>query len=114
MASIVTIGLDIAKSVFQVHGIDGEGQVVVQKRLTRRKLLPFFERLSPCLVGLEACAAAHHWGRELSKLGHDVRLIAAKLREAIRQAAEERRCRCRGDLRSSSAANHALRRDQEP
>jgi transposase len=75
MASIVTIGLDIAKSVFQVHGIDGEGQVVVQKRLTRRKLLPFFERLSPCLVGLEACAAAHHWGRELSKLGHDVRLM---------------------------------------
>jgi transposase len=75
MASKVTIGLDIAKSVFQVHGIDGEGQVVVQKRLTRRKLLPFFERLSPCLVGLEACAAAHHWGRELSKLGHDVRLM---------------------------------------
>lgn len=75
MASIVTIGLDIAKSVFQVHGIDGEGQVVVQKRLTRRKLLPFFERLSPCLVGLEACAAAHHWGRELSKLGYDVRLM---------------------------------------
>jgi transposase len=75
MASKVTIGLDIAKSVFQVHGIDGEGQVVVQKRLTRRKLLPFFEGLSPCLVGLEACAAAHHWGRELSKLGHDVRLM---------------------------------------
>jgi len=75
MASIVTIGLDIAKSVFQVHGIDGEGRVVVRKRLTRRKLLSFFEGLSPCLVGLEACAAAHHWGRELSKLGHDVRLM---------------------------------------
>jgi len=75
MASIVTIGLDIAKSVFQVHGIDGDGQVVVQKRLTRRKLLPFFEGLSPCLVGVEACAAAHHWGRELRKLGHDVRLM---------------------------------------
>jgi transposase len=75
MASIVTIGLDIAKSVFQVHGIDWDGQVVVQKRLTRRKLLPFFEGLSPCLVAVEACAAAHHWGRELRKLGHDVRLM---------------------------------------
>jgi transposase len=75
MASIVTIGLDIAKSVFQVHGVDVDGQAVVQKRLTRRKLLPFFEGLSPCLVGIEACAAAHHWGRELRKLGHDVRLM---------------------------------------
>jgi len=75
MASIMTIGLDIAKSVFQVHGVDGDGQVVVQKRLTRRKLLPFFEGLSPCLVGVEACAAAHHWGHELRKVGHDVRLM---------------------------------------
>ncbi len=75
MTSIVTIGLDIAKSVFQVHGVDCDGQVVVQKRLTRRKVLPFFEKLSPCLVGLEACATGHYWGRELRKLGHDVRLM---------------------------------------
>ena len=75
MEAIVTIGLDIAKSVFQVHGVDANGAVVVRRRLTRAKVLSFFERLPPCLVGLEACATAHYWGRELRKLGHDVRLM---------------------------------------
>ena len=75
MEAIVTIGLDIAKSVFQVHGVDGSGAIVVRRRLTRGKVLPFFERLPPCLVGLEACATAHYWGRELRKLRHDVRLM---------------------------------------
>jgi len=75
MEAIVTIGLDIAKSVFQVHGVDADGAVVVRRRLTRAKVLSFFERLPPCLVGLEACATAHYWGRELRKLGHDVRLM---------------------------------------
>jgi len=75
MEAIVTIGLDIAKSVFQVHGGDADGAVVVRRRLTRAKVLSFFERLPPCLVGLEACATAHYWGRELRKLGHDVRLM---------------------------------------
>jgi transposase len=75
MEAVVTIGLDIAKSVFQVHGVDGSGAVVARRRLTRAKVLPFFERLPPCLVGLEACATAHYWGRELRKLGHDVRLM---------------------------------------
>ena len=69
------MGLDIAKSVFQVHGVDAEGQVVVQRRLTRAKLVPFFERLPRCLIGIEACATAHHWGRRLSELGHEVRLM---------------------------------------
>jgi transposase len=75
MATVTTIGLDIAKSVFQVHGIDEGGAVVVRRRLTRAKVLAFFKHLSPCLVGLEACGTAHHWGRELTKLGHDVRLM---------------------------------------
>src|SRR5712691_1089078 len=75
MGTAVTIGLDIAKSVFQVHGVDEGGAVVVRRRLTRAKVLSFFEQLPPCLVGLEACATAHHWGRELRKLGHDVRLM---------------------------------------
>jgi transposase len=75
MEAIVTIGLDIAKSVFQVHGVDGSGAVIVRRRLTRAKVLSFFERLPPCLVGLEACATAHYWGRELRKFGHDVRLM---------------------------------------
>ena len=75
MESAVTIGLDLGKSVFQVHGVDAGGAVVFQRRLTRGKLLAFFAKQAPCLVGLEACAAAHHWGRELSKLGHRVRLM---------------------------------------
>jgi transposase len=75
MESAVTIGLDLGKSVFQVHGIDAGGAVVVQRRLTRSKLLAFFAKQPACLVGMEACAAAHHWGRELRKLGHKVRLM---------------------------------------
>jgi transposase len=62
-------------AVFQVHGVDAGGAVVVRRRLTRGKVLPFFEKLPPCLVGLEACATAYYWGRELRKLGHDVRLM---------------------------------------
>jgi transposase len=75
MGQITTIGLDIAKSVFQVHGIDATGEVVLRRRLTRVRLVPFFEKLASCLVGIEACASAHHWARELRKLGHDVRLM---------------------------------------
>ena len=75
---ITTIGLDIAKNVFQVHGIDGSEKVVVRKQLRRSQVLTFFEALSPCLVGMEACATAHYWARELTKLGHEVRLMPAK------------------------------------
>jgi transposase len=75
MGTTVTIGLDIAKSVFQVHGVDDSGVVVVRRRLPRSKVLSFFASLPRCLVGLEACATAHHWGRELTNLGHDVRLM---------------------------------------
>src|ERR1700745_570218 len=75
MGEVVTVGLDIAKSVFQVHGFDAEGQVVVQRRLTRTKLVPFFEKLPRCRVGLEACATAHHWARRLTELGHEVKLM---------------------------------------
>src|SRR5881397_3518081 len=75
---ITTIGLDIAKNVFQVHGMDGNETVVVRKQLRRGKLIAFFESLAPCLVGIEACATAHHWARELTRLGHQVRLMPAK------------------------------------
>ncbi len=75
MGQITTIGLDIAKSVFQVHGIDATGEVVLRRRLTRGRLVEFFAKLTPCLVGMEACATSHHWARELRKLGHDVRLM---------------------------------------
>ena len=75
---ITTIGLDIAKNVFQVHGIDGEEKVVVRRQLRRGQVMRFFQELSPCLVGLEACATAHYWARELTKLGHEVRLMPAR------------------------------------
>ena len=74
---ISTIGLDLAKSVFQVHGVDASGTVVVRKTLRRSQVLPFFAKLSPCLVGMEACGTSHHWARELMKLGHEVRLMPA-------------------------------------
>jgi transposase len=75
MQTITTIGLDIAKSVFQVHGVDAAGQVVVRRQLKRRFVLAFFQKLPPCLVGIEACASSHHWSRELAALGHSVRLM---------------------------------------
>ena len=75
MQTITTIGLDIAKSVFQVHGVDADGQVVVRRQLKRRYVLAFFQKLPPCLVGIEACASAHHWSRELQALGHTVKLM---------------------------------------
>src|SRR5258708_1020529 len=75
MQGVTTIGLDIAKSVFQVHGIDAEGTVIIRRQLKRRYVLAFFRKLPPCLVGLEACASSHHWSRELKTLGHTVRLM---------------------------------------
>lgn len=75
MADIVTIGLDIAKSVFQVHGVDATGQVVVRRQLRRSHVLKFFAGLSPCVVGVEACATSHYWSRELRTLGHSVKLM---------------------------------------
>jgi transposase len=75
MGEVITIGLDIAKSVFQVHGVDDAGTVVIRKRVSRSKMLEFFADLPPCLVGIEACPAAHHWGRELQALGHTVKLM---------------------------------------
>ena len=75
MEAVTTIGLDIAKSVFQVHGVDAAGQMVIRRQLKRRQVLAFFQRLPACLVGIEACASSHHWGRELQVLGHTVRLM---------------------------------------
>jgi transposase len=75
MQTVTTIGLDIAKSVFQVHGVDAAGQVVIRRQLKRRQVLSFFEKLPPCLIGIEACASSHYWSRELQALGHTVRLM---------------------------------------
>jgi transposase len=75
MQTITSVGLDIAKSVFQVHAVDGEGKIIVRRQLKRRYVLTFFQKLPPCLVGIEACASSHHWSRELQALGHTVRLM---------------------------------------
>jgi transposase len=76
MTEITTIGLDLAKNVFQVHGVDAAGQVVVRRALRRSQVLRYFAKLPACLVGMEACATAHYWGREIARLGHRVQLIA--------------------------------------
>ncbi len=75
--TVKTVGLDLAKDVFQVHCVSATGRRVINKKIIRAKLLAFFETLPRCVVGMEACGSAHHWGRELSKLGHDVRLMPA-------------------------------------
>src|SRR3546814_8074109 len=70
---IATIGLDLAKSVFQAHGVDENGATVLVKKLHRKQMLPFFSKLSPCLIGIEACVTAHYWARTLAEMGHEVR-----------------------------------------
>src|ERR1700726_3663928 len=87
METITTIGLDIAKSVFQVHGVDAQGKVIVRRQLKRRYVLAFFQKLPPCLVGIEACASSHYWSRELQALGHtnvSTRLDVAMSRPMIK------------------------------
>ncbi len=75
MNDVITIGVDLAKSVFQIHGVDAAGEIVIRRQLRRRQVLPFFGKQPPCLVGLEACATSHHWAREIRALGHEVRLM---------------------------------------
>src|SRR5262249_25969098 len=95
MSEVTPIGLDLAKHVFQVHGIDAQGATVLRKRLRRGQVLAFFSRIPRCLVGLEACATAHYWARELAALGHEVRLMPAPIREGVHQAQQARCRRCR-------------------
>jgi transposase len=75
MEQPTTIGIDLAKSIFQVHGVSVDGPVVLRRQLRRGQVPTFFSRLDPCLIGMEACSGAHHWARELSALGHEVRLM---------------------------------------
>ncbi len=75
MNEVITIGVDLAKNFYQVHGVYAEGGVVFRRQLRRCQMLPFFKKQRPCLVGMEACATSHHWGREIEALGHQVRLM---------------------------------------
>ncbi len=77
MTEVSTIGLDLAKNVFQVHGVDALGETVIRRQIRRRQVLPLFKKLPPCLIGIEACATSHHWARELIALGHEVRIMPA-------------------------------------
>lgn len=106
---ITTIGLDLAKSIFQVHAVDAAGEPVVRKTLRRAQVLPFFAKLPPCLVGMEACGTSHHWARELTKAGHQVRLMPPAYVKPVRKARQDRCCRRGGDLRGGTAPEHALR-----
>ncbi len=78
MQEVTTIGLDLAKNVFQVHGVDGAGETVIRRQLRRLQVLTFFSKQPPCLVGMEACATSHHWAREIDALGHEVRIMPAR------------------------------------
>jgi transposase len=82
MKEVTTIGLDLAKSVFQVHGVDTWGRTIVRRQLRRRQVLPFFKKLPPCLVGLKACASSHYWAREIAALGHEVRMVPARYQQS--------------------------------
>jgi transposase len=73
---ITTVGVDLAKTVFQIHGVDARGNAVLRKQVKRTEMLSFFVNLPPCLIGMEACASAHHWARKLIELGHEVKLMA--------------------------------------
>ncbi len=77
MTEVSTIGLDLAKNVFQVHGVDVAGETVIRRQLRRRQVVPFFRKQPACLVGIEACATSHYWARELGALGHQVRIMPA-------------------------------------
>jgi Transposase len=75
LTAVTRVGLDLAKRVFQVHAVEAKGEIVMARRLTRSQLSPFFAELPPCVVAMEACSSAHHWGRALIALGHEVRLL---------------------------------------
>ena len=89
MTRITTIGLDLAKKVSQVHGIDAGGKVVVARKLRCKEVLAFFAKLAPCLVGMEACGSAHYWAREIAKLGHSGEIDAAEVCQGLCQARQD-------------------------
>src|SRR5215470_14819709 len=90
---VSTIGVDLAKNVFQVHGVDSAGKVVISRQLRRKQVIDFLSKIPPCLVGMEACGTAHHWAREVSKLGSYRASDAAELREGLCKTVEKRCCR---------------------
>src|SRR5262245_33003641 len=113
MNEISMIGFDVAKNVFQVHGVDGSGKEVLRKQLRRGAVEKFFAKLPPCTVGMEACGSAHHWARVIGRYGHEVRLMPPAYVKPYGEAEQERRSGCGGDLRGGEPADDALRRREE-
>src|SRR5215469_9309152 len=109
MGQVSTIGLDTAKRVFQVHGVDEAGAVVLRRQLRRTEVLKFFGKLPRCVVGMEACAGAHYWGREIAALGHEVRLMPpTRVKPYVKWGRKERQGGRGGVLRGGDPAEHAL------
>ena len=114
LSSVTRVGLDLAKNAFQVHGVDAKGEVVVTRKLRRGALAEFFAKLAPCVVAMEACSSAHHWGRQLLGLGFEVKLIppahvkpgACPRARPGGSAQQERRGRCGGDLRGGHSGTY--------
>ena len=109
MTRITTIGVDLAKNVMQVHGVDADGKIVVAQPLRRKQVLAFFAKQPSCLVGMEACGSAQHWARELTQARAQRAADAAEIREGLRQARQDGCWRCGGDLRSGVAPEHDVR-----
>jgi transposase len=84
-----TLGIDLAKNLFQVHGVDGQGRTVVQRQLRRQQLMPFVAQLQPCLVAMEACGGAHYWAREIARRGHEVKLMSPRFGAALREVEQK-------------------------
>ena len=112
MTEVAVVGIDIGKTSFHLIGLDVAGSIQWKKKLSRSQLIRHMAALPRCLVGIEACCGAHHLARELSALDHDVRLMAPLFVEAVPQIQQERLPRCRGDRRSRSATDNAVRTGQ--
>lgn len=106
--NITTIGIDLAKNVFQIHGIDHHGQAVLRKKLNRDKMLEFFTKMQPCLIGMEACGSAHYWARKLVAMGHTVRLMAPQFVKPYVKTNKNDAADAKSYLRSSHPTQYAL------
>src|SRR6476469_10791101 len=108
MEEVTTVGIDLAKNGFSLHGVDEAGKTVLRRTVRRERLIETVAALSPCLIGMEACSGAHEWGRRFQQHGHTVKLMAPKFVRALQEEREERRQRCRGAVRGGEPAQHAL------
>ena len=110
---ITTLGIDLAKNVFQLHGVDARGRAVLSRRVKRSQLVEAVASLPPCVIGMEACGSAHHWGRAFEQLGHTVKLMHPKYVKPYVKTNKNDASRCGSDLRSGESAHHAICLDQD-